>query len=321
MRLFVRERSAASRLGSGHLQSLLVKYLYSIKTADLKQQYKALGADISRLLGDVEEFELLEDEDGLRIWSPQITGDSQFYSELAQNNSWYYLNDKREYDLAFGYIGDQSVLEVGCGEGHFALQKKFSAYIGLELNREAVKKATGQGLDVRLQSLQDYAREHPASVARVCSFQVLEHLPDPRAFLQAAHTVLQPDGLLITAVPSEDSFAGSIRSNGLNAPPHHITRWTDKCLRTLPIRQGFECLEIVHIPVEPVHYGWFWSTLLERALQGDNADLSRRQRVTGRILLRILISLGITSCVPEDFCIPGHTVLAVHRKLALPCSC
>jgi len=295
-----------------------VKYLYSIKVADLKQQYKALGTDISRLLGDLEEFELLEDEDGLRIWSPQITGDSQFYSELAENNCWYYLADKREYDLAFDYIDDQSVLEVGCGEGHFALRKKLSSYIGLELNRQAVKKATAQGLDVRLQSKQDYACEHPASVARVCSFQVLEHLPEPRSFFQAAHAVLKPDGLLITAVPSEDSFAGSIRSNGLNAPPHHITRWTDKCLKTLPNKQGFECLEIVHIPVEPVHYGWFWSTLLERALQRDNANLSRRQRMAGRILLKVLIALGITGFVPEDFCIPGHTVVAVHRKLALP---
>jgi len=293
-----------------------MKYLYSIKAADLKQQYKALGADITRLLGDVEEFKLLEDEDGLRIWSPQITGDSQFYSELSQNNSWYYLDDKREYDLAFDYIGDQSVLEVGCGEGHFARRKKFSSYTGLELNRDAVTKAIGQGLDVRLQSLQDYAREHPASVARVCSFQVLEHLAEPRAFFRDAHTALEPDGLLITAVPSEDSFAGSIRSNGLNAPPHHITRWTDQCLKTLPSKQGFECLELMHIPVEPVHYGWFWSTLLERALQRDNANLSRRQRMAGRILLQLLTSLGITSFVPEDFCIPGHTVVAVHKKLA-----
>lgn len=293
-----------------------MKRLYSVQASDLKQQYKSLGTDISRIIDGVEEFELIEDDDGLRTWSPPVTGDSQFYSELADNNSWYYLPDKKEYDIAFEFIGDKSVLEVGCGEGYFPLKKSISSYIGLELNQEAVKKANAKGLNVKLQDFQEYASQNPSSVSNVCSFQVLEHLPVPGDFFQSAYEVLQNDGLMITAVPSEDSFAGTIKTNCLNAPPHHITRWTDKCLKTLPSKYGFECIDIVHIPVEPIHYNWFWSTLLDRALNQRNSKISIKDKIERKILMKMLDSLEVTNIVPDDFCIPGHTVVAVHKKIA-----
>lgn len=279
------------------------------------RQYQSLGTDISRLIGSVEEFALIEDDDGLRTWSPQVTGDSQFYSELAENNSWYYLPDKKEYDVALEFIGDRSVLEVGCGEGFFPLKKVLSSYTGLELNEEAVKKAKAKGLNVKLQNFQDYAAQHPSSVSNVCSFQVLEHLPVPGDFFKSACEVLQTDGLMITAVPSEDSFAGTIKNNCLNAPPHHITRWTDKCLRTLPSKYGFSCLDIVHIPVEPIHYSWFWSTLLDRTVIQAKSRPSIKDTIKRKLTMKLLDSLGVTSFIPDEFCIPGHTVLAVHKKV------
>jgi len=294
-----------------------VKRLYAVKAADLKRQYKALGTDISRFVDDIDEFELLEDENGLRSWSPPITGDSRFYSELAANNSWYYLPDKKEYDIALQHICDGPVLEVGCGEGHFALKNNISSYIGLELNEDAVKRALSKGLDVKLKDFEEYAIQNPSSVLNLCSFQVLEHLPDPGIFFKSAYKVLGDNGLIITAVPSEDSFAGSIRYNCLNAPPHHITRWTDKCLKQYPIKYGFECVDIVHIPVEPIHYGWFWSTLLDRAINQGGEKLSIKNKIKRKILMKMLNSLNTTSIVPEEFCIPGHTVVAVHKKVAL----
>ena len=293
-----------------------MKRLYSVRASDLKQQYKLLGTDISRIIDGVEEFELIEDDDGLRTWSPQVTGDSQFYSELADNNSWYYLSDKREYDIAFEFIGGKSVLEVGCGEGYFPLKKNISSYTGLELNQEAVKKANAKGLNVKLQNFQEYASQNQSSVSNVCSFQVLEHLPAPGEFFQSAFEVLRNGGLMITAVPSEDSFAGTIKANCLNAPPHHITRWTDRCLKTLPSKFGFECIDIVHIPVEPIHYNWFWSTLLDSILNQPGSKASIKDKIKRRILMKVLGSLGVTSIVPGEFCIPGHTVVAVHKKIA-----
>lgn len=292
-----------------------MELIASIKLSDIKTKYNKLGTDISRLVEGVEEFQLIEDDDGLRTWSPSITGDSQFYSELAKNNSWYYMPKKKEFDVAYEFIGNKSVLEVGCGEGYFAEKKNISSYVGLELNSTAVATARAKNLNVILKDFKEYASENPSSVANVCSFQVLEHLPDPKAYFQSAHQVLESDGLLITAVPSEDSFAGTIYNTCLNMPPHHITRWTDKCLKKLPSKYGFECVEIIHIPVEQIHYKWFWTNLLEKAMKPESDKSSIAKKIKLRIVLKILTSFGITFSVPENFCIPGHTVLSIHKKL------
>jgi SAM-dependent methyltransferase len=291
--------------------------LYTIKASTLKTQYKSLGTDISRLIGDIQEFELLEDENGLRIWSPPITGDSQFYQELAENNWWYYLRDKKEYDIALQYIGDEPVLEVGCGEGYFALKGNIPSYTGLELNEVAVNKAKSNGLNVILQDFQEYAAENPSTVSCVCSFQVLEHLLSPDLFFQSSYKVLKDNGLMITAVPAEDSFAGATTSNCLNAPPHHITRWTDNCLKNLPSKNGFECLDIIHIPVEKIHSKWFWLTLVDRAMSHERTNVGIKSKIKRKMLLALLDSAGILNVVPEEFFIPGHTVVSVHRKIPL----
>lgn len=290
--------------------------LYSFKASDLKSQYKSLGTDISRLIGDIQEFQLLEDSDGLRSWHPPIAGDSQFYHELAESNPWYYPQDKVEYDIALQYIGDDPVLEVGCGEGYFALKGKIPSYLGLELNKEAAKRAKNKGLNVICQDFHDYALHNPSTVSRVCSFQVLEHLPAPESFFQSSFKVLKDNGLMITAVPAEDSFAGTIKSNCFNAPPHHITRWTDKCIKNLPTKYGFECLDIIHVPVEKMHAEWFWSALMDRAMNKDDRKPGLKDRVKRKVFLKLFHSLGIASSVPEDFYIPGPTLVAVHRKVS-----
>jgi len=293
-----------------------MKLLFTIKAAELQKQYKSLGADISRLIGGVDEFKLLEREDGLRIWEPTITGDGSFYSDLNNSNNWYYFPDKPEYSIAKRFLGTGAVLEVGCGEGFFATKQNLQNYVGLELNKEAVEQAKVKGLDVRLSSFHDFSIHNKASMGTVCSFQVLEHLADPEEYFRSANLVLQEGGVVITAVPAEDSFAGTIRNNCLNAPPHHVTRWTNKCLRTFPEQYGFRCIEIINIPVEPCHYEWFWSTLLGKAFSSGSSNMSKRQKLKRKIVLSLLKLLGALETIPEDLCIPGHTVLAVHRKVS-----
>lgn len=292
-----------------------MEHLCTIRASELKSQYELYGIDISRIIGEIKEFELLEDENGLRYWNPPAIGDSEFYSQLAKNIPWYYQSDKEEYGIAKNYIQEGPVLEIGCGEGQFALKQNITTYTGLELNQEAVLKGKKKGLNLILEDFRDYATKHPESAATICSFQVLEHLPSPDIFFRSANRILKDDGIIITSVPSEDSFIGTLKDNCLNAPPHHITRWTNQCLRQLPQQYGFECVDIIHIPVEPCHYGWFWSTLLERALKQNEKEAGLKLKLKYKLAMKILKSLGVTNFVPKDFRIPGHTVLAVHKKV------
>ena len=204
------------------------------------------------------------------------------------------------------------------GEGHFAAWVKNAHYTGLELSEHAVASAQGRGLRVLRQDFAAFADEHPGCFDRVCSFQVLEHLPAPAMYFRAAHRALRDGGLLITAVPSEDSYLGSQHDDCLNAPPHHVSRWTDDCLKRYPETFGFQLHDLVHLPVEQGHAQRLIHAFVSRTLLRPSPRASGLlERLQRRAVVSLLRSLPVDVSIPADFFIPGHTVLAVHRRVEL----
>jgi SAM-dependent methyltransferase len=296
----------------------MTNILASLSANSVRGAYRKLGVDVDRFLVGVEQFDLTEDRHGLRSWRPAIPGDGKFYEQLSEH-PWYYMKEKDEFEAARKVIGKVSVLEVGCGSGFFADGSEFASYTGLELNQAAAGDARAKGHHVEELMLHDYANEHPASADVVCSFQVLEHLTDPADYFLSALKILKPGGRLVTSVPAEDSFVGSIVDNVLNAPPHHLTRWTDEALKSFPLELGFDCLDVIHLPVENQHYKWFWNTLIERGmLPKGTSDFAMPKSLTTKLKVKAAIAalsaLGFNFAVPKELSIPGHTVMAVHRK-------
>ncbi len=293
-----------------------MKPLYAVTSDFLIAQYAKLGVDIKRLVSEVDEFTLFEDEDGLRTWMPMVAGDAEFYASLAASNPWYYAKEKKEFDYASRWLcSNDSTLEIGCGEGFFAQVYKIQNYIGLELNGRAASKGREAGLCIQQDSFRDFAEKFPGSQRRLFSFHLLEHFADPREFLASARTVLKPNGLMITAVPAEDSFGGVLRHDVLNCPPHHVTRWTDRSLKSVPEKFGFRLEELYHIPVEPMHKDLFLASFLEKAfLDGSDSRSSRRFRIAALVLSKLMRTLVNEATVPPEFNIPGYTVMCVHRK-------
>lgn len=289
----------------------------TISAEYIRKAYAALGVDVERFLDGLERFELHDGPHGLKVWSPVVAGDGKFYEQLSAH-SWYYSKNKDEFEVARKFIGKSNVLEVGCGSGYFADGSLFDSYIGLELNHAAAREARGKGHRVEECLLSEYADQNPGTVDVVCSFQVLEHMTDPADYFSSARKLLRPGGKLVTSVPAEDSFVGACISNVLNAPPHHLTRWTDHALKTFPIELGFRCSDIVHLPVERQHYKWFWSELLWRGfVPCDGLVLKKNSsimpRIRRKVAMAVLSALGFNFCVPEDFFIPGHTVVVIHE--------
>jgi 2-polyprenyl-3-methyl-5-hydroxy-6-metoxy-1,4-benzoquinol methylase len=184
---------------------------------------------------------------GLLYFHPTVVGDAKLYEDL-QGFAWYYAQDKFEFHAMAPFIkpGD-TVIEVGGGEGNFARHLPQGAtYIGIEFNGEAVTKARAKGLDVSRMSLQEFRRERAVKADVACTFQVLEHVPDPRQFIAQMLGLLKPGGVLALSVPSEDSFVGYEMNNILNAPPHHQTRWTDATLENIGGLFGLRLLRLEH---------------------------------------------------------------------------
>lgn len=193
----------------------------------------------------------------LKWYANGPAGDAPFYEALQQHD-WYYQTDKPEHHYAAGRLPlTAQVLEVGCGSGAFARHLPPGVrYRGLEFNQTACATARAAGLDVEVRSLQNEVAQRPAAYDVVCHFQVLEHVTAPADFLRQCAQALKPGGLLVVAVPAEDSFYGRAESVWLNMPPHHLTRWTDQALAQAFKQSGVTPTHTWHEPVADYHQSW-----------------------------------------------------------------
>lgn len=96
------------------------------------------------------------------------------------------------------------VLDVGCGAGDLLLMLHEEhpewTYTGTEISRVALGVCAGRGVEANL-LLTDRVPDGPWSA--VVMGQVLEHVADDRAMVEAAAAALVPGGRLIASVPKE----------------------------------------------------------------------------------------------------------------------
>ncbi|MBN1484052.1 MAG: class I SAM-dependent methyltransferase [Chloroflexia bacterium] len=96
--------------------------------------------------------------------------------------------------------GPASLLDVGCRDGFFLRGQPARLRVGLDLDPQPLP---GSLLPlVRADALQAPLR--PASFETIFSFDVIEHIPDDRRFLQALVELLAPGGTLWLSTPCAD---------------------------------------------------------------------------------------------------------------------
>src|SRR5215831_9167839 len=117
-------------------------------------------------------------------------------------------------------------LDLGCAYGFLvgeARQAGFRA-VGLDASRFAVSQARDHAGDASGALACAHAERLPIrdeSVDVVTAFDVLEHVPDPRAILTEARRVLRPGGLFIAATPDPMVFA-RVESTHIS---EHVPSW------------------------------------------------------------------------------------------------
>jgi SAM-dependent methyltransferase len=95
------------------------------------------------------------------------------------------------------------LLDVGCGPGDFVLlaQKAGWHARGIEVSNTQVEYARSHGADVTL--VPDFTAYQCEETYDVITFNhVLEHVPEPKAYLMRAIHLLGPQGILLIAVPN-----------------------------------------------------------------------------------------------------------------------
>lgn len=295
--------------------------LESIPLDDLDALYRRNhGADVRRLFAGSEALRMLQCRECDLIWfDPQVPGDETFYNAL-QRFPWYYIDHKREYDVAAHFIKPQDrIVEVGAGKGSFGKFLGSDRYVGLDFSQEAVRQAADNGIDIRNESIADHAAAHRGEYDTACAFQVMEHVTDLREFLEALTDCLRPGGRLIVSIPSEESYLSRSRNLALNLPPHHLTRYRDSCLRRYP---EYLPLRLVHLEHDPLQDNSVQDYLMQLYLGTFNHWLGRPYRsvdnsLSGRLLrmAATAVAMVMRSGLQASFRPMGHTVTAVYEKV------
>lgn len=258
--------------------------------------------DIIDFFPNVEDgsIKLYECEDtGYKFWHPNnLAGSESFYRSLSQTWPNYYQKTRWEYSYALSHIKPTNkVLEIGSGQGWFLSQVEriTSSAVGLELNNSAISKKVCSApiLNERIEAHVMKGKKYDV----VASFQVLEHIEDPKSFILAAIELLVPGGLLILSTPNDD-FGPHLRfEDAFNFPPHHVGHYNKEVFQKLAEHLNMDVIDI-KIQVAPFAFPKF--------------SPSTEKKLIFRVFRKMtsIIGRAVLNYTKE----PGHTILCVLRK-------
>lgn len=172
-----------------------------------------------------------------------------FLLHASEDQDWAELAQNDRLDVFERLLGPprRRLLDVGCGPGYFLTTAKSRGWrvLGIEPSRAAAAYARGMGVEV-VEGV--FSAETAAGLGRFDAVHlnnVLEHVADPIAILQAARDLISPGGLLCVGAPNDFSpFQVAARATaGVGewwlAPPHHLNYFDFETLAALVARMGF----------------------------------------------------------------------------------
>jgi 2-polyprenyl-3-methyl-5-hydroxy-6-metoxy-1,4-benzoquinol methylase len=191
---------------------------------------------------------------GLLFNSPRLD-DEQLGALYGRNYYFFNRSDARELArvvpmyqrtvaLVANQVADKRALDVGTGRGYLPAVMKQLGWDarGVEISPDAAEYARRRfGLDVYTGTIEQYAvSSRKRTVPLVTAIDVIEHVPSPRAFVEAIAQVVEPGGRVVVDTPN--GAARNIESQRLEWPgfnPFHIYLFNVSNLSKLLERSGF----------------------------------------------------------------------------------
>ena len=234
--------------------------------------------------------------------SSEILGDSTYLRERTDPSirDLFYLalSDLKNFVARTAPKFEGAILDYGCGGSPYRdLFSRCMRYTRADM-------LPGSGIDLVLTP--DGKTDEPSGAYQgVVSFQVLEHVQDPAAYLEECHRILAADGLLL------------LTTHGLyfeHKCPNDYYRWTSQGLEELVTSQGFTILESVKLTA-----GIRGAIHLQHHLVED--FIYERSAVSG-LLLRLtrrfyrLISLPLLNFFAKSF-LAGSAIVPASQRANL----
>ena len=184
-------------------------------------------------------------------------------------------------------------LEIGTGTGIFLRhlrQLGFRQQVGIEPSPVAIAAAADDVRPCIREGIFTGGEFAPGTVSFICCFQTLEHVPDPRAFVEASFAMLEPGGMI--ALITHDYTAPVNRILGARSPIidiEHLQLFCPPALRYLVSAAGYTGCKVV--PIRNVYPLSYWLRLMPVPVAMKNA-ISALLRTLGLARLPVGLKVG-----------------------------
>lgn len=175
--------------------------------------------------------------------TPEIRAEvPAMYAAMEESHWWFRGRRAILLRLLERYLepASRDIVDIGCGTGGMLpFLGRYGRARGFERDRELIAYGRSFGRDIREI---DFPREVPSEPVDVATmFDVLEHLPDDRAGLDAAARLVKPGGLLVLSVPALP-WLWSPHDEAVG----HYRRYDRDVLRNRLAAAGFRVLHLTH---------------------------------------------------------------------------
>ena len=164
------------------------------------------------------------------------------------------------------FVRSGALLDIGSGDGNFVHHMASEGWqaTGLDFSPAAQALAEARGGRGRFLCGSIFDHEFaPESIDLVTLWQVLEHIGEPREFLERTHALMRPGGVFVAAVPNIEGLSAQLtgaRWWGLDVP-RHLVHFSPRTLRNALEHAGFTVIHVNHLSLQYDPYGLLHSSL------------------------------------------------------------
>ncbi len=192
---------------------------------------------------------------------------SGFLSSIYRFAREYMIGKKRKYIKRAGFERG-SLLDIGCGTGHFAASMKKAGWevTGIEPNDKAREYASSEfGLNVLLP--EEINRLSDNSFDCITMWHVMEHFHDPFGYASEVRRLLKPGGMWLVAMPNCGSYDAICYGTNWAAwdVPRHLWHFKPATMKRFADKAGFRITGTGVLPFDV-----FYISILSERIKGGS---------------------------------------------------